>query len=215
MGCVGQSGGLALLWTDYLLVTIQNYSRQYINATILSANHAEAWTFMGFYRHLETGKRKEALDLLHHLCRYEPMAWLCVGDFNKILEESGKLGGARHPRGQMEEFKNVLDHCCLSDLGYSGPRYTWTNKRTDSLFTQERLDRAVANAAWCGFFFLSPLVLVEVLAAQSFNHAPICFSLRRDSNGGQRRMRSFRYEAYWTKQTGWKEVIEKVWRIKN
>jgi len=65
------------------------------------------------------------------------------------------------------------------------------------------------------FFFLSPLVLVEVLATQSFNHAPICFSLRRDSNGGQRQMRSFRYEAYWTKQTGWKEVIEKVWRIKN
>jgi endonuclease/exonuclease/phosphatase family metal-dependent hydrolase len=114
---------------------------------------------------------------------FEPMAWLCVGNFNEILEESEKLEGARRPQGQMEDFKNVLDHCCLSDLGYWGPRYTWTNKRTDSFFTQERLDRAVANATWCGLF---PLVLVEILATQSSDHAPICVTLCRESNGGQR-----------------------------
>jgi len=103
---------------------------------------------------------------------FEPMAWLCVGNFNEILEESEKLEGARRPQGQMEDFKNVL-----------GPRYTWTNKRTDSFFTQERLDRAVANATWCGLF---PLVLVEILATQSSDHAPICVTLCRESNGGQR-----------------------------
>lgn len=90
--CVGRSGGLALLWTNDLVVDIENYSRRHINATIRSTKHTGAWKFMGFYGHLETGKRKEAWNLSRHLRRFEPMAWLCVDDFNEIAEESDKKG---------------------------------------------------------------------------------------------------------------------------
>jgi hypothetical protein len=119
--CVGRSGGLALLWIDDLVVDIQNYSRRHINATIRSTKHTDAWKFMGFYGHLETGKRKEAWDLLRHLRRFEPMAWLCVSDFNEIVEESNKKGVLDALVAKLKILKNALHLCSLNDLDYTGP----------------------------------------------------------------------------------------------
>jgi hypothetical protein len=45
----------------------------------------------------------------------------------------------------MTNFQDALDHCQLSDMGFSGPRFTWSNRKTDYMFTKESLDRAVAN----------------------------------------------------------------------
>jgi hypothetical protein len=43
-----------------------------------------------------------------------------VGDFNEIISDSEKFGGARKPRGQMADFRRTLEHCQLSDLGFPG-----------------------------------------------------------------------------------------------
>jgi hypothetical protein len=45
----------------------------------------------------------------------------------------------------MEGFLQALEICGLGDLGYVGPCYTWSNRRFDASFTQERLDRATAT----------------------------------------------------------------------
>lgn len=127
---VRRSGGLALLWIDDLVVDIQNYSRCHINATIHSTEHTDAWKFTGFYGHLETGKRKEAWDLLRHLRRLEPMAWLCVSDFNEIVEESNKKGVLDAFVAKLKILKNALDLCSLNDLDYSGPLQRPTSNDT-------------------------------------------------------------------------------------
>lgn len=61
----------------------------------------------------------------------------------------------------------------LFDLDYSGPAYTWTNKRFSSSPVFERLDRCLANAEWCTIFpntnvFNLPIILGD--------HAPILVS---------------------------------------
>jgi hypothetical protein len=40
----------------------------------------------------------------------------------------------------------TLINCHLSDLGFMGSKFTWTNYRQDGSFIRERLDRAVANS---------------------------------------------------------------------
>lgn len=107
----------------------------------------------------------------------------------------------------MEDFKNSLEHYQLSNMGFSGPRFIWSNRRQDDTFTQERLDRAVANVGCCSIF---PQLCVEVLAARSSNHAP----LHHETGGQHRRSMRFRYEAWWKKQRGYKAVIKQVWQIK-
>jgi hypothetical protein len=48
----------------------------------------------------------------------------------------------------MLQFCNALMKCGLSDFGFKGSRFTWTNCHQDGSFIKERLDRAIANAKW-------------------------------------------------------------------
>jgi hypothetical protein len=124
---VGKSGGLALLWREVDELEIQNYSRRHINAIVTNLTTGVQWKLTRFYGHPEWNKRTESWDLLQHLESYYPKAWLCIGDFNEIVEQSEKWGANPRREGQMELFRYALEKCNLSDLGYSGARFTWTN----------------------------------------------------------------------------------------
>jgi hypothetical protein len=84
----------------------------------------EAWKFTCLYGHSEAAKRKESWTLLHHLGTLMPTAWLSMGDYNEITEDSEKVGGNLKPRGQIEAFWGALEDCCLTDLRFLGPQYT-------------------------------------------------------------------------------------------
>ena len=73
----------------------------------------------------------------------------------------------------MEAFQTALEECHLGDLGFTGPRFTWSNKRQDDMYTQERLDRVVGNNGWCE---LHKSAEVEVLAARASDHNSILVS---------------------------------------
>jgi hypothetical protein len=141
----GRSGGLALLWQSSFQVSIQNYSRRHIAAVVHSDALDFNWRFTGFYGNLKVCKRHESWALLRHLEGFSPKAWLCCGDFNEIIDDSEKDGGASRPGSQMVDFKSMLEDCQLSDMGFFGSRFTWSNKRHDRSFTKERLDRVVTN----------------------------------------------------------------------
>jgi hypothetical protein len=60
MDSVGQSGGLALLWSEEVSLEIQNYSRRHIDTNITSPVDGLKWKFIGFYEHSEAYKWHEA-----------------------------------------------------------------------------------------------------------------------------------------------------------
>lgn len=101
MDCKGRSGGLILLWTDSVQVTIQNFSIRHINAVVDLKRNGQVWKFTG---NPEAVKWKETWDLLRHMSHFQPKAWLCVGDCNEILTQSEKMGVAIRSRSQMEAF---------------------------------------------------------------------------------------------------------------
>ena len=55
-----------------------------------------------------------------------PNLWLCLGDFNEVLVSSEKLGGNLRQNSFMQTFQHTLETCELSDLGFNGPKYTWS-----------------------------------------------------------------------------------------
>jgi len=117
------------------------------------------WKFTGFYGHPESGRQTKSWALLKHLKNHQPVPWLCGGDFNEILEQSEKEGVAVswlcvaiRWESQMHSFCEALEECRLCDLGYTDPRFTWSNRCNDKTFTKERLNRAVANIEWCCHF---------------------------------------------------------------
>lgn len=66
--------------------------------------------------------------------------WLIAGDFNEILHDGEKRGGRCRDSKLMEDFRDVLQDCDLTDLGFKGPQFTWWNGRDNSNSISERLD---------------------------------------------------------------------------
>jgi ribonuclease HI len=205
--CVGKSGGLGLLWGEGVVVDIQNYSHRHINSVVHDENRNIQWKFTGFYGHPETPKRHEAWALLKHLARIEPRPWMCIGDFNEIINGTEKLGGNERNQRQMRAFYQTLEECGLDDMGYHGPKFTWSNCQEGMDLIKERLDRGVANREWRDLF---PEAAIMVEAATTSDHAPLFLNLKKFIWRGKRK-RQFRFEACWGREKGCQEVISAAW----
>jgi hypothetical protein len=77
----------------------------------------------------------------------------------------------------MRDFEEVIEDCHLSDLGFIGPKFTWSNGRGGRALTKERLDRALANVEWRSLF---PNADVKVLAKISSDHHPVLVKIKEE-----------------------------------
>ncbi|KAK2637678.1 hypothetical protein Ddye_025473 [Dipteronia dyeriana] len=125
---VGISGGLMLLWKDILVVTVLSFSSGHIDARVRMED-GFLWRFTGFYGDPKASKMSASWSLLRRLKGINNLLWLCGGYFNKLLSMKDKVGGSDKGFVGMFLFRKVVDECNLSDLGYSGLRRTWNNKR--------------------------------------------------------------------------------------
>lgn len=106
----------------------------------------------------------------------------------------------------MERFREAIDKCDLSDLGYSGSKFTWCNKREREEFTKKQLDSALGNG------FLSLLCSnceVHVLPVLNSNHSPLLVSCDNGEDEVRRTQRIFRYGSYWFSNQEYKAIIER------
>uniref|UniRef100_A0A2N9IE82 Reverse transcriptase domain-containing protein n=1 Tax=Fagus sylvatica TaxID=28930 RepID=A0A2N9IE82_FAGSY len=137
------------------------------------------------------------------LSKYVP--WCCMGDFNELVRIEEKQGRHTRSERQMQLFRDVLDDCGFVDLGFNGPKFTWTNNRIGDM-TWERLDRAVATPEWLLRF---PLARVHHLDVRWSDHKPLWVS----TNPMIRSTRKpFRFEEVWTSDQGCEEVVAKAWK---
>lgn len=80
------------------------------------------------------------------------LPWLVIGDFNEITNPTEKFGGRPPSRAKMELFLNFLNNANLIDLGFTCPKFTWTNCRGPNSLIRTRIDRAQANVDWLNLF---------------------------------------------------------------
>ncbi|KAL5855678.1 hypothetical protein ACOSQ4_005480 [Xanthoceras sorbifolium] len=93
------------------LLSFRNF---HIDVKVISHNN--------FYGNPDTTQMSHAWTLLRRLHGLLTLPWLCGGDFNEITSDFEKIGGNPKPRYLMNNFRVVLDHCCLADLGFRGPK---------------------------------------------------------------------------------------------
>ena len=55
--------------------------------------------------------------------------WLLIGDLNSIASNFDKWGGSSSGAKSSRCFQNFASTVGAIDLGFSGPKYTWSNKR--------------------------------------------------------------------------------------
>ena len=69
-----------------------------------------------------------------------------------MLLQDEHYGSTKRSDAQMELFRDCLDACNLTDLGFSGLKFTWSNKQDAQCNIRVRLDRAVASVASSNLF---------------------------------------------------------------
>ncbi|XP_062167008.1 uncharacterized protein LOC133873303 [Alnus glutinosa] len=202
---VGHSGGLVFFWKFEKEVKIVNYSQKHVTALITMVGGNFPWTFTGFYGHPDRALHKSSRKLLSRLSSLCSSAWLCMGDFNEIVSHHEKVGCAIKNEAHMRFFLLTLEDCNLSDLGYRGSKYTWSNKRDLTVFVKERLDRSVASPDWYANF---PNFVVDVLPVSTLDHRLLW--LQFDSRS-RIPPKLFRFEAKWNLDEECLVVVNEAW----
>ncbi|CAL9031736.1 unnamed protein product [Prunus brigantina] len=103
------------------------------------------WLFSAIYARPCSVKKAKLWEYLNFVASCHQMPWLLAGDFNDILQAEDKVGGVSLCR--VTGMKKWFDANNMIDLGFSGPRFTWTNRRVF-----ERIDRAICNEKWRSLF---------------------------------------------------------------
>ena len=129
-----------------------------------------------------------------------------LGDFNDILSCEENWRGNRLSNSRIQEFRNCLNVCNMIDLGFSGPKYTWSNCYDMNSLIMERLDRVLANPDWRILF---PEASVTHLTHTHSDHCPVlltlCLSIPCILP------RPFRFESIWFSYVDFLSVVKKAW----
>ena len=88
-----------------------------------------SWLFTAIYASPRIAERHILWENLIKVAKMHDMPWVLVGDFNEPLMEGDKFGGRTVSVSRSLPFKECLDKCSMIDIGFAGPRFTWTNKR--------------------------------------------------------------------------------------
>ncbi|XP_060972669.1 uncharacterized protein LOC133038517 [Cannabis sativa] len=207
---VGLGGGLLLLWKDDIDVSILNYNTNVIDCYIASPNQPR-WHFTAFYGAPCTQLRSQTWTLLERLKDVSPLSpWLVIGDFNEILSNDNKVGGAPRNEAQMEQFRKALDCCRLNEVPFEGDPYTWIKGRRTVNTVKERLDWCFVNDCWNSHF--SPIVTRHLDYYTSDHRAIVVnVSLKNSDQQPQQRRTRFRFEQMWLQNEEVANIIQQQW----
>ena len=125
---IGLGGGLALFWDEKVSIKIMSFSRFHIDCEVEDED-SKQWRFTGFYGNPDSTQRFHGWNLIRQLSHMSALSWLCMGDFNEILNQAGKVGGVPRANSLIQNFQNAIVDSNLHDLGFLGCKYTWFMER--------------------------------------------------------------------------------------
>jgi hypothetical protein len=107
----------------------------------------------------------------------------------------------------MLDFREVLSHCDLQDIGFSGTPWTYNNNSDGRANVHVRFDRGVANYDWSNVY---PNAHISHLCSPRSDHMVLLLRLqgKRDRSTSSK---TFCYEVMWERAEGLNAVVETSW----
>lgn len=103
---LGRSGGLALFWQKRWDLAIVAYSNYHIDAWLNKSICNTRWRLTYFYREPHTHLHNRFWSFMKQ--KHNPQSsvepWLCLGDWNEILQPSEKQRGTLCNLAQIQRF---------------------------------------------------------------------------------------------------------------
>ena len=106
---VGLSGGLALFWSDDIIVNISSSSANIIHTSIAGSKFDTPRYITFVYGPTDENYRNACWEEITCLARHMNQSWMCIGDFNDIASITEKSGGKPRPIRKIINFQNFID----------------------------------------------------------------------------------------------------------
>ena len=204
---IGFAGGIWLLWRSNLVqVEALATTEQEVHAIVRVRIQSFNWLISAIYASPRFEERCILWDNLKMLADMHDLPWALMGDFNEVLIDEEKSGGNHISQRRVRAIQDCMDTCHMLDLGFSGPKFTWTNKRGIADLIQCRLDRCWANPAWKAFFDEAN---VTHLAKVNSDHCPLLLRLMPSER--EELNRPFRFQSIWLSHNEFPDIVKEAW----
>ena len=150
---IGFAGGIWMLWrSDLVQVDVLATTEQEIHALIRVRTQTLNQLISAIYSNPRFEERCILCNNLRMIANMHDLPWALMGDFNEVMFDDEKFGRNPICQRKVRAIKECMDDCNMMDLGFSGPKYTWTNKRELSNLIQCKLDRCWVNPGQKDFY---------------------------------------------------------------
>nr|XP_023906597.1 uncharacterized protein LOC112018316 [Quercus suber] len=143
---------------------------------------------------------------LNKVAELHKKSWILVGDFNEPLVQEDKFGGRGVSVNRSLAYKDCLDLCNMVDMGFFGPRYTWTNNWDVNNLILERIDCFFMNSDSCGQY---PDAKVTHLPCCHSDHCPVLMETLPFRTVHLNR--PFRFQEFWPSDMSFPIVVSSAW----
>ncbi|XP_030945010.1 uncharacterized protein LOC115969488 [Quercus lobata] len=201
------AGGIWVLWnSDRVDVAHLASIEQEIHFTVKVLISNVIWLFSAVYASPKCAERHILWNNLMKVADLHNMPWVIAGDFNEPLVNDDKFGSKAVSVNSSLLFKECLDKCNMIDIGFAGPRYTWTNRREIQVLIQQRIDKSFVNPQWC---LLYPNAKVTHLPRYHSDHCPVLLEMQPGVSRGKKR--SFRFQTCWLLDPTFPDIVSQAW----
>lgn len=181
-------------------------SKQEIHVLVKVTSSNFEFICTGIYASPRFHKRCILWNNLKNVANLHNKPWAIAEDFNEVLVEEDKYRGRMISTNRSLLFKECLDTCNMVDLGFNGPRFTWTNWRDIFDLVQERIDRFFANPSWCTNF---PNAKVTHLTHCLSDHCMVL--LESNPSSGVHLPKPFMFHSFWLSDLSFPCIVSEAW----
>ncbi|CAL1391746.1 unnamed protein product [Linum trigynum] len=204
----GRKGGIWVLWRDNDFTPhLISACSQHISLRIDSPGNP-SWVLTAIYASPRQSEQSILWKNLLNQSKQIDIAWLLTGDFNAIRDLGEKAGPpANNTVRRCKLFNDRINSAELLDLGFSGPKFTWTRGNESTTVKASRIDRSLCNPRWNLAF---PNTSVLHLPRTQSDHNPILTMIQMQENSGPG-SRPFRFEAAWLSDSRLQDLVSNAW----
>ncbi|KAG5580314.1 hypothetical protein H5410_050941 [Solanum commersonii] len=200
------NGKIWLFWTNDISCKVLEVDEQQVTCELSHVEAPSTYINTFVYAKCKEYLRRPLWDrLLHFADNINTTPWCTVGDFNVITDIDEKLGGIPYNMRKSLEFIRVIEACGLMDLGFNGPKFTWSNQRDINFRIWKRLDRAMVNDRWLQDM---PHTSITHLPSVGSDHCPLLMEM---SARTEDHIKYFKFLNFWADQPSFLTTVTDCW----
>jgi exonuclease III len=174
----GKGAGIALYWDEQVDLEVLALGPRFIDVLIKNGPNNQSWRITFVYGEPKAAERHHMWTTLSRIKDNANAPWLMLGDFNETMWQHEHFSETKRSESRMKDFRRVLSHCGLHDLGCIGTPWTYDNRQKERKNIRDRLDRAVASHSWANLF---PDAKVSNLISTRSDHLPILIEYEKNN----------------------------------